>query len=125
MVREWTWRRLASGYRQFVTLHRLDGQPQLVAASSTAGLRANPLLLYPAWQAASFQTTIAGWLALNAAPKAACQSGLDLFCFNEPENLKDKLNNAVALERAKRNQLRSSRDNNPESGMRKKIHVSK
>jgi len=65
--------------------------------------RANQLRLYPAWRAASAQTTTDGWLALNAAPTAVYRSGSVLFCFDSAKGVKYQLNDAVVLKRTKRN----------------------
>ena len=94
-----------------------------MVASSLAVLRANQLRLYPALLAASAQTTIGGWLALDAAPTAAYQSGSVLFCFDSTKSVKHQLNDAVVLKRAKRNQLRRSSDNNPKGWMMKEVHI--
>jgi hypothetical protein len=99
MVREWTWRHLISGYRLFAA-HRLWHARSQLDWVAPVVQRATPPRLCPASEAASAQTTIDGWPALNAAPITACQSGSALFCFDGTQSVKYQLNDAVVLERA-------------------------
>jgi hypothetical protein len=122
MVHGWTWRRLAIGCRQFVAVGLSDAQLQQASAQQVAQ-RANQPQLDPALQAKSAQTTIGGWLALNAAPMQACRIGSVLFCLDGTQGVKHQLNDAVVLKWAECDQFRRSCDNDPECRMMEKVHA--
>jgi hypothetical protein len=62
-------------------------------------LRASRLQLYRAWPVASFQTTTGGWQIPACAASQAYRNRSELFCFEQRQDLKYQLNDAVRFQR--------------------------